>query len=243
VRPLSALRAPLAARLAERAAWVRGDHAVFVGLAPDAGPRLYEGFAEWDAGFVALRGGRLEYVGEEAAFTLAAADVRQVRLDQGWPGWIRLRAVRVRWERPDGSRGVFGLVALGGADTLAARRDTRRLLETLDRWREGEPPVAAEDAAPGEVPLGPPPTAGVTSDSPREAAAPRGIVGAWVLLGLFSVLAAGLAGLPFHPLVPGWLDAAAATLLGHLLTIAPVLGWREPEGDDDAPSHEERRAA
>lgn len=288
-RALAALRGTLAARVGGRHPGFPPADARYVGLAPGDAPRVFEGFAEWDAGFLALRDGWLEYAGEETRFALEAADVRQVRLDEGLPGWLPTRAVRVRWERPDGTRGAFGLVALDAGDALAARRAARRLLEALDAWREGDDAevrasgagpagvvrargrATALEAARGATPSagagaagagtgdrgagadvggasaaalpGAPPTLEVTSASPREAARPQAIVAAWVLLAVLAGVAAALAGLPLHPFAPGLFDALAATFGAHLLTLAPVLAWREPRPVPAPAPAEGRRAA
>lgn len=247
-RPLAGVRRALGPRLKPVAASVGADRTFFVGLSPDESPRVYEGFVEWDVGVLALSPGRLDYAGEEARFTLRAADVRQVRLDRGHPGWIPIRMIRVRWERPDGSSGVFGVVPVGAAHALAVRSETRALRDLLEEWRE-EAPVG--EAEPGEAVsrarqapgLGGPPSEQVTSTSPREALTPRGLVlTAMLQLALAATLGAML-GLELRPAAAGAWDVAAAAIATQLLAAVPMIRWRDPAAGARPAAEPDRRAA
>jgi Zn-dependent protease with chaperone function len=208
----------------------------FVGLSPGPTPRLYEGFSAWDAGFLTLQPGRLDYVGEEASFSLSAQEVSRVWVDDGLPGWIRLHAVRLAWTRADGTSGTLGLVPLGMGSAFAARAAVGRLRDALETWHAGPQGAPLGDR------LGPPPTHEVTSASPRDALKPRLVLTTLVVLGVLTLGAAFLVGLPLDPFVRGWPDASLASSIVFLLALAPVLTWREPKGSEDS-AGEARRAA
>jgi Zn-dependent protease with chaperone function len=230
--PMRALARSLAKRLGVQA----NEDRVFVGLAPGLGARLYEGFSEWDAGFVGMRGGSLEYVGEEASFSLAPDEVRDVRVGVALPGWLPLRAVRVRWERADGTSGDFGLIPLG-SHAFRAGAEAGGLLAAIEAWRG-----ATLREAPPARPLGPPPTMAITSIAPGEALKPAAIFTTLVVIFVMSLGAAFLFRLPLAPSARGWIDAGVASALAYLVAVAPLLVWREP-AQPARDAEDERKAA
>ncbi len=239
-RPLAALRRALAPVLHPAGAPGDDESEFFVGLAPHATPRLYEGFAEWDVGFLAIAPGRLEYAGEEARFSLATEEVRQLWLDAGLPGWIRVPIVRVRWERADGAGGTFGLVPVGAPNPLAARSEARRIQARLAAWREHEPPSGAVAGKPRHAS---PPTMDVTCSSPRSMLQAPAIVLTWIVQTLLAIGVALAVGLPTWPLVPGVFDVVLAAIATHILALAPVALWREPPSPQVTADADQRRAA
>ncbi len=224
-RSLLALRRALEARRWPEVREAGRGRESFVGLAPHAAPRLYEGFAEWDAGFLAITPLRIDYAGEESRFSLTPAEVREVWLDRGLPGWIRVRAVRLRWERADGSSGVFGLIPLGAGNAIAAQTAARRLRASLSTWRESTVKAATPDVMAN---LGPPPTMDVTSTSPRAILHAPALTLTWIVQILMSVGVGFVCGLSTWPTVPGIWDVMLAAVATHCLAIAPIAFYREP---------------
>jgi Zn-dependent protease with chaperone function len=227
------LERTIAARLGARFA---GASRTFVGLAPDETPRVYEGFAAWDAGFLTLVDGRLDYEGEEATFSLTPRQIHSVEVDEGLPGWVRVTAVRIGWTGEDGTSGTLRLVPLGGTSAFGVGARARRLCARLEEWR-----AEGLHAAPRGL-LGAPPSHEVTSASPRAALTPRAILTTLIVLGVLSLAAAFLIGLPVHPFARGWFDACAASTLAFMLVVLPVLRWREPAHREQS-ADAERRAA
>jgi hypothetical protein len=169
---------------------------VFVGFAPDAGPRLYENYANWDFGFLFLLGDRLCYVGEQTRFALRRDQVTGWHLGRGLPRWWQVPSLYVSWE--DAERGTFGTFNVRAGQVRSMRqlrRATADLEAMLRRWWE-------QPAAPAEVPpaLGglPTPSIGEVTSVPVLALLnPSGLVfqsGFVFLLGLGVSL---LLGLPF----------------------------------------------
>lgn len=80
------------------------NHSLFVGLAPDSGPRVYERNWAWDLGFMILTPELLSYQGEESEFSLARGDISSIYLGPGPTGWFTTPSVYIAWRdrRPRG---------------------------------------------------------------------------------------------------------------------------------------------
>lgn len=219
--PMWTLRRALAERLDAAATTANGER-FFVGLSPGAEPRFFEGFAQWDAGFLDLAAGAAVYSGEEGLFSIAPADVREVRADHRLPGWMRIPTIRIEWARDDGRSGTFGLVPLGGSHPYATHAEAQRLLAALERWRRG----GASSAAPG---LGAPPTEVVTGTSPRALIQRPAIVLTWTLQVLLAFAASLVFGLPAGFFRAGAIDVAIAAIAMQVLVMLPILRYREPD--------------
>jgi hypothetical protein len=182
------LRPPTAAAHAEQEA------PVLVGLGPHAEARAYEGLANWDLGFAWLADGRLRYRGEEAEFALSPGQVAAVELVAGAPSWIRTRVVRVRWRDKEGQERAFRLTPLESRRLMGIAPRARALQQRLELWRRAAAPVPAWHS-----PEASPPTAEITSSSPRDLLTARD----WLRLPMVGLLASaaacGLVGAPFWP--------------------------------------------
>jgi Zn-dependent protease with chaperone function len=169
--------------------------AEYVSLAPTAVPLLYEGFGQWDVGFLWLDGDRLVYVGEQTRFALVRPQVVDVRLGRGLPGWLPTRRVLVTWRDPD--TGAGGTVALwpGAPGTLLRlRRAAAQLAGRLNDWRDGRAVAESLSAPTG---LGPPALGTVHGESPRQALWSKAWLGSLLLFELLAVGLCVLAGVPF----------------------------------------------
>jgi Zn-dependent protease with chaperone function len=146
---------------------------LFVSLAPDSRPLLYEANWSWDVGFLRVSENRLSFLGEEARFSLARDQVVRIMLGPGPLGWFRTRSVYVTWQDAAGSERTFNMRPIRCLSMLEMARKTRCLAEDLQNWHRGVQ-LSAESLlslspreARAEEPLGIPGFGGVTSISPR----------------------------------------------------------------------------
>ncbi len=146
---------------------------LFVSLAPDSGPRIYEGNWAWDLGFLAATDERLYYWGEETRFSLPRAGISRVSLGSGPVGWFGTPSVYVLWRDESGQEHTFNLRAFRARSMLEMRRQTRRLCLDLEGWHKGTPSAASELPSVGRTEfgladaIGAPSVGAVTSVSPR----------------------------------------------------------------------------
>jgi Zn-dependent protease with chaperone function len=131
------LRRALAGKLEKQGIPVDAAGGVFVGLAPDDSPRLYDHFSIWDIGFLFLAGERLCYVGEQTRFCLERRQVEEIRFGPGPPRLLRRPYLYVDWY--DAVRDLGGAFNLRRFEKSAssARRAERLLHQQLTDWRDG----------------------------------------------------------------------------------------------------------
>jgi Zn-dependent protease with chaperone function len=145
-------------------------HSLFVGLAPDSGPRIYEGNWAWDLGFIILTPELLSYQGEESGFSLARGDISSIYLGPGPTGWFTTPSVYIAWRETAGHEAVFNLRPLGAKSMVEMAVKTRQLADDLQNWQARRPPasnpVLVSAASAGQN-LGIPKFAQVTSTPPR----------------------------------------------------------------------------
>jgi hypothetical protein len=220
-------------RIARRLALPAGPTRWYVGLSPDANARTYEGFSNWDIGFLTLEPGRLEYTGGECGFVLAPAQVVELRVVRGFPSWVPTAVVRLRWRDPMGPEGTLRLGLADAGALHQSRPAALRLLDALERWR-------AQAGSHGGTPALPPclPVTGATPGFGVNAAFAVRLA---VVLAFLSALACAASGLPFASWgAPGWTDAWGAALIATLVWNVPQLRHR----DEPEPAREAvRRAA
>jgi len=83
---------------------------IFVSFSPAAEPRIYEGFTNWDIGFLFLFNGHLCYIGEQTRFSLRPEQVTEIRLGAGFPGWFSTPLIYLNWQDESHlSAGTFNL--------------------------------------------------------------------------------------------------------------------------------------
>src|SRR5215813_3210852 len=198
-----------------------------VGLAPADRPRVYEGLAHWDLGFLFLRSDRVCYVGEETAFSLQYDQVTDLKLGPGNPSWLRNRRVYVAWKDDERkASGVFSITAASPESAWKIHSKTNDLYRQLNRWRNAKgmnrplPDALAK--------LETPQFREVTSHAPGDSLKGRKLANEFTLTALFAGVVAMLFGLPFHLmdyvngfLVP-WQTALAGAGAGWYLVAAAL---------------------
>ena len=170
---LSKLEVRVRERLEKEGAPLEIRNGLFVGLAPDSGPRIYEGNWAWDVGFLAISEDRLYYWGEEARFALRRDQITSISLGPGPVSWLKTPSVYVRWQDSGGTDRVFNLGPSRVASMSKMARQTRRLANDLENWHRGiQLPAGSLVSSNGkDIPamesLGVPGFGQVTSASPR----------------------------------------------------------------------------
>jgi Zn-dependent protease with chaperone function len=209
---------------------------IFVSFAPDRTLRIYEGYTNWDFGYLFLLGDRLCYVGERTRFALSREQIVGVRLGPGMPRWRPVPYLYVDWQDPvRGTSGTFNLRAGDVRSMTELHRMIVVLKERLESWHKEEntttdvPASLAELSAP-DIPK-------VASIPVRAAVQPAGMIQQAILL---VVLGGGLAlllGLPFglaHGALAWYIPAVAIACLWF--GIIPLLCWHRDEEEPKQPS-------
>src|SRR5262249_32371507 len=110
-----------------------------VGLAPADRPRVYEGLAHWDLGFLFLRSDLICYVGEETGFSLRYDQVTDLRFGPGNPSWLRNRRVYIAWKDDERqASGVFSIASASPESAWKIHSKTNDLYRQLNRWRDSK---------------------------------------------------------------------------------------------------------
>jgi Zn-dependent protease with chaperone function len=222
------LKRALRARLEREGVYPDKGDGVFVGFSPGDRPRTFEGFSDWDLGFLLLAGDRLCYVGEQTRFALRPGQIEADFREARFPGWWRPLRVYVRWR--DEEHGTSGVFNLRLADTLPASgpgERTRTLGQYLRAWQDQAP---APEALPGGLAgLSPPALGDVTGIAPGKMVNRRSLfTGLWLSL----LLAAGvcvLLDLPFEPIpTSGACYVLLVVALNTLFQQLPYWRYREP---------------
>jgi Zn-dependent protease with chaperone function len=145
----------------------------FVSLAPDPGPRIYEGNWAWDLGFLAASNDGLSYCGEETRFTLRREQITRISRGPGPLGCFNNQSLYVTWRDDDGNERIFNLRPLRAHSMLEMARLTRLLGSELENWYRDIPLPAGSLLSLGNAEthekdiLGRPDFVQVTSFSPR----------------------------------------------------------------------------
>lgn len=109
----------------------------FVGLGPDAAPRIYEHNWNWDVGLLAVETDRVIYWGEEAQFSLQRAQILRIGLGPGPSNWFRTPSVYISWKANDGSEKTFNLRPAQADSLTQMGRMTRAFAKDLQNWFVG----------------------------------------------------------------------------------------------------------
>lgn len=113
---------------------------LFVALAPESTPRVYEGNWAWDIGFLSLSNERLTYWGEEAQFDLRRDEITSLSTGPGAAGWFRARSVYVSWRDSSDREGTFNLQPWRGRSMGDLADKTLVLARDLENWRRSSSP-------------------------------------------------------------------------------------------------------
>jgi Zn-dependent protease with chaperone function len=149
-----------------------GREGIFVSLAPDSGPRVYEANWSWDLGFLSITDEHFSYFGEEARFVLRRDEITSFSIGPGPVGWFRTPSLYVSWADSAGRQGTFNLRPLSVRSMRDMARKTILLARDLESWHQGclspasaNPIFAAGNAV--EERLGLPAFGQVTGMSPQ----------------------------------------------------------------------------
>ena len=120
---------------------------IFVGLSPEARVLVYDGFSDWDAGFMTLSKDRLDYRGEQARFTLRCEQVTEVRIGTGAPQWDDPQWVFLSWcDAASGRAGTIPLILSRARSPWRHAAEVRKLYRALLAWKNGaaQPAMGAD---------------------------------------------------------------------------------------------------
>lgn len=127
-------------RLQAQGIEIEGWGGQFVGLAPGDRPCLYEGFADWDVGFLFSFGDRLCYAGEQTRFALRWDQITEIQMGEGIPGWWRSPRICIFWNDPDSNS--LRSINLRAGDARSLRQIAplnRQLHGQLTHWQTTPP--------------------------------------------------------------------------------------------------------
>lgn len=197
---------------------------IFVGLTPERAPRYYEGFSNWDVGFLGFTQDRLIYLGEQARFALAPDQITEIQLVRGLPGWWRMPRLCIQWhDRQQGTAGSFTLHP-AHVPTLWQYDSAMKILhqQVQHWWQQAEtfaptPPEVAGLTAPE---LG-----AVTSVSPQEIAALNRFLNGLAPLALLAIAA----GISFQLTASQTGYVLLVAMFNSIFQLIPSWGYREPE--------------
>jgi hypothetical protein len=129
----------LRSKLAARMQVAEGEAGMFVGLSPEPRPLVYDGWWDWDVGFLTLAADRLDYRGERARFTLWREQVTEIQVDKGAPHWSDPHWVYVSWRDDESGReGRFPLIVPRVQSPWRLPAQVCEVYRTLTAWKNGE---------------------------------------------------------------------------------------------------------
>jgi Zn-dependent protease with chaperone function len=221
------LQRRLAAKLEREGTSPEPSGGVFVGFAPAASPRLYEGFYDWDIGFLFLQGDRLCFAGDQTRFALRRDQVMEIALGPGGPGWWGGPRVYVTWrDEETGRGGTFNLRPGDARSMRQLRRETRACEKQLRSWW-AQPPATVLALPLRDLSL--PGGETVTSASPGDLLNERTFLRTLLFVAVLAAGASVLFGLPLNVMEPG--SAVSAIVIACATAIfqwVPYFRYREP---------------
>ncbi len=131
-------RARLRARLAKKgldpADWSGG----YVLLTPGGQLRIFDGFTNWDIGFLAAMGNRLCYIGDKTRFSLDRNAVTTIQVHRERMGWGTTQRVKVGWRDPATEEtGEMILLPASRSSLGRCSIESARLAVKLQDWHAG----------------------------------------------------------------------------------------------------------
>jgi hypothetical protein len=222
------LRRRLGVKMQAQGIDVAGWGGTLVGFAPHGEPRTYEGYTNWDYGYLFLNGDRLCYVGEQTRFALRREQITQMRLGPGMRRWLSVPYLYLTWQDPErGPGGTFNVRAAEITSMVQLARATHALEQNLRQW--WEQPTAPADLPPPLAELTTPALGEVTGAPVQAQFNPRVLP---VNVGFIALLGAGvslLCGLPFSLEDGGlaWYVPIVAGLMA-ILEVLPLWTARRP---------------
>jgi|GEM_PF-877985 len=145
----------------------------FVGISPEAYPRVYDNHTVWDVGFLAIEEGALSYCGEKIRFGLQRESIGSIAKGRSYPDWFKVPEILVTWRNGDKEQ-VFRLHSLDGRSMMTIAKSSNALLTSLMEWHEGKT-IDARSAV-SNPPLVMPDFPDVKGLHPRQAVSAAGFV-------------------------------------------------------------------
>jgi STE24 endopeptidase len=115
----------------------------FISLAPNARLCTYEGFTNWDIGFLAIAPHSLNYHGEQAQFQLQPHDIKKIYLDNKSATWWKMPRIVVNWQNGE-SEGCISIWASGQNSFFDTKQATDKLFKKLQSWHNNSEPENPE---------------------------------------------------------------------------------------------------
>ena len=131
-RGLPKLEYPLREKAKSEGAVLGDRNGLYVSLAPDSAPRIYEGNWAWDLGFLSVTPNELIYWGEEARFVLRREEIISLSVGLGSVSWFENSTVYVTWRDVSGREMKFHLRPLQAYEASV-------LAQELQNWHRGIP--------------------------------------------------------------------------------------------------------
>lgn len=236
VAPLRALRAGLADRLLRGSTNAASGEAVLVGLSPHGDARSYEGFANWDLGFVWEQDGLLHYRGDKASFALAPHTVMRTECVPGAPSWIATQSVRIQWRDTAGNEHALRLTPIESHTLAGITPRTTALHARLTQWTHSATATTTLESLP--------PTGEVTSVTPRQLVQPGFYLQMAVMGLVICAIVCMLLGVPFTPWRSmGYLEVFVSYCCAQVVLTLPLIRHREPQQPMTQTVAREARAA
>jgi Zn-dependent protease with chaperone function len=210
----------LHSRLARKLAPAPG--ARYVAVAPGPEVRVYEGYYDWDLGFLSLEPNALVYTGEETTLRLPRTAITGIARMPGPPNWTPAPRVAIAWSDPASARSGVLLVRPADVTRVSSlRAASPALAGELVRW------LAAAAPTPEALATRPPRQDDVTGVATRHVVRPITLVTPVFLAAPLSALACAALVLPLTPFAgAGWLEVWLAAVAAMVLMRVPA--WAGP---------------
>ena len=194
---------------------------LFVGFSPNDEPRYYEGFSNWDIGYLFIGREGMAYMGEQTQFVLTPQQVTAIFLGcRDASSWINTSDIYVSWRWGDRS-GTFNLQPTQGQSLTQLKGKVSALKQRLEQWQahpETEAPLPQS-----MVSIGGPSIERVTSNGMSHFATPARFFNNWLTLALLGLAACALLGVMATGLEAN-LYVVVCSTVGAIVQFIPM--WR-----------------
>jgi hypothetical protein len=199
----------------------------FVGLAPEPGPRVYEGHTVWDVGFLWIDGERLVFAGDQAWLALPRGAVHSIELVPGFPSLFRVPDIAFTVHAPQGMM-TLRFHSVDGPTMLGIGSRTRNLFLKVRGWYQ--PAAGAAHGGDTVISQSPEPSlATVRGQAPKAALQGGAVALSWILVAALNIGLGSLLGI--GPAARLWAVALALWTLS--LPYLPIMFYREREPKPD----------
>ncbi|MBF2049347.1 MAG: M48 family metalloprotease [Elainella sp. C42_A2020_010] len=195
---------------------------LFVGLAPAASNRLYEGVPVWDMGFLTLCGDVLCYVGEQAQFGLQANQITQISYAKSSLGWWPTTALELTWQTQGQPCRKLKLQPYDVSSRRQLTHRVQQLKQQIESWHAEFMPCPQEATPLSHVALPPPNWGAVTSQAVDRRMAAQQLCRYLGLLVPVTVGVSIVLHLPWGWQPGSWLYIMMAGGLGAIVQVLPL---------------------